>query len=225
MAEHKEDKNINISETLSRTEQYIEANRKKLSIILGAVIVVIAGYLIYKKIYVGGKEKEASGLMFTAERYFRTDSLNRAINGVKDTLGFAEISETYGVSPSGNLAQLYLGISYLRSGKYNEAIEALESYDGDDVMTSSLVLSAIGDAYTELNKTEEAINHYEKASRKEPNNFATPVILMKLGLAYETAGNYAGAVEAYGQIKNDYPESSEGRDITKYIARAKAKVK
>ena len=229
MAENKPEKNIDISETLNKTEQYIEDNRKMLSIILGAVVAIIAGYLIYTKIYVGGKEKKARTQLFMAEQFFRTDSLNLAINGAstKDVSipGFSQIADDYGVSPSGNLSKLYLGMSYLRSGKYDEAIDALKSYDGNDEVTTVLALVGIGDAYMEQNKTKDAISYYKKASNKKKNNFTTPYALFKLGGACETAGDYSGAVEAYEQIKKDYPSSTEGRDADKYIARAKAKIK
>ncbi|HLG34933.1 MAG TPA: tetratricopeptide repeat protein [Bacteroidia bacterium] len=225
MAETKPEKNIDISETLSKTEQYIEDNRRMLSLVLGAVIVIIAGYLIYEKMYVGGKEKDARAQMFMAESYFRTDSLRLSINGDGNYPGFMELADNYGVSPSGNLAKLYLGMSYLRTGKYEEAIDALESYDGNDEVTTVLALVGIGDAYMELNKTDDAISYYEKASEKNVNNFTTPYALFKLGGACETAGKYSDAVEAYEQLKKDYPASTEGREVEKYIARAKAKVK
>ena len=225
MAKTQDQQNIDLSETLSKTEQYIEQNRKTLSIILGAVIGVIAIYLIYQKMYVGGKEKSAREQMFFAEAYFRQDSLNLAINGDGTNPGFAQIAEDYGVSPSGNLAKLYLGMSYLRSGKYEEAISALKDYSGSDAITPSLALAGIGDAYMEQNKTDDAISYYEKASKKNENNFSTPLILMKLGGAYEAAGKYNDALETYERIKKDYSATNEGRDVEKYIARAKAKVK
>jgi tetratricopeptide (TPR) repeat protein len=226
MAETKDEKNIDLSETLGKTEQYIEKNRKKLSLVLGAVIAVIVGYLVYEKMYVAGKEKDARGVMFNAERFFQMDSLSLSINGLSDSIpGFSQIADDYGISPSGNLAKYYLGISYLRSGKYEDAIDALKSYDAKDQITASLALSGIGDAYMELNKTDDAISYYKKASRANPNNFTTPIILMKLGGACESAGNYEDAAEAYERLKNDFPESMEGRDADKYLARAKARVK
>lgn len=225
MAEVKEQKNIDISETLSKTEQYIEENRRTLSIAVGAVVVIIVGYLLYSKMYVGGKEKDARAQMFIAEQYFKNDSLRLAVNGDGNYPGFDEIANDYGVSPSGNLAKLYLGMSHLRMGKYQEAIDALKDYDGNDIITSSLALSAIGDAYMELNQVDDAISYYEKAANANPNNFSTPIILMKLGHAQESKGEYEKAAETYERIKKDYPKSGEGGEAEKYIARARAKVK
>ena len=225
MAEVKEEKNIDISETLSKTERYIEDNRKIFTISLVAIVVIVGGYFLYTKMFVGGKEKEARAQMFIAEQYFRMDSLRLAANGDSINPGFEDIANDYGVSPSGNLAKLYLGMSHLRLGKYEEAIDALKDYDGDDMMTSSLALSGIGDAYMELNQADEAISYYEKASKTNPNNFTTPIILMKLGNAYEAQDRFEDAAQTYEKLKKDYPKTTEGMDADKYIARAKAKVK
>ncbi|MBK5283897.1 MAG: tetratricopeptide repeat protein [Bacteroidia bacterium] len=225
MAENKDEKNIDISETFSKTEQYIEDNRRKLSMIVGAIIVVIVGYLLYEKMYVGGKEKEARAQMYVAEEYFRNDSLRLAINGDGNYPGFNEIADDYGASPSGNLAKLYLGMSYLRTGKYDDAISALKSYSAKDQMTSSLSLAAIGDAYMELNNLDDAISYYKKASHKDENNFTTPLILMKLGGAYETKGDFDDAVETYERMKKDFSASNLALEADKYIGRTRAKVK
>jgi len=73
-----------------------------------------------------------------------------------------------------------------------------------------------------LKNVDEAISFYEKASKDHPNAFSTPIMLMKLGIAQETKGNWDGAKSAYEQIKKDYPTSNEGTQADKYIARAEA---
>ena len=40
-------------------------------------------------------------------------------------------------------------------------------------------------------------------------------------MANEEKGNYIDAVKLYERIKNEFAETSEGREIDKYIARAK----
>ena len=52
------------------------------------------------------------------------------------------------------------------------------------------------------------------------NDFSTPLFLLKEGIALEKAGDYAGALKSYEQIDREYPNSSEARDIEKYIERA-----
>jgi TolA-binding protein len=43
---------------------------------------------------------------------------------------------------------------------------------------------------------------------------------MKLGGALESKGNYKEAVDVYERIRKDYPSSTEGSQIDKFIARA-----
>lgn len=224
MTDKKHDQQLNIEETISRTEEFVNKNRRSLGIIGGAILLAVFGYLIYQKWYVAGKEQEASAQMFMAEQYFKNDSLKLAVDGDGNFPGFQEIIDNYGVSPSANLAHFYLGMSQLKTGKFEEAIETLKGYDGDDEITPALALGAIGDAYMELNDQDEAISYYEKAGKEKPNNFTAPLFLMKLGGALERKGEYKQAAEVYTKIKKDYPATQEGQQAEKYIARAEAKI-
>ena len=75
----------------------------------------------------------------------------------------------------------------------------------------------------EQNKTEDAVDYYLKAANIDRNEMTTPIALMKAGKAYEELGKFAEAVGMYEQIRNEFPESNEGKEIDKYIAYAKVK--
>lgn len=223
MAEEKEQiAEFDIQEKISSAEDFLNKNRKSLTIIVSAVVLAIVGYLLYEKVYVAGKEKDAAAQMYVAENYFRMDSLRLAIAGDKTNPGFESIIDDYSVAPAGNLAHFYLGISYLKKGEYDKAIETLKSYDAKDDITGSMAFGAIGDAYLELKNNDDAIKYYEKAAKETPNNFTTPIYLNKLAGAYELAGNYKDAAETYDKLKKEYPETQEGRAAVKYQARAEA---
>ena len=70
-----------------------------------------------------------------------------------------------------------------------------------------------------------AVNYYAKAARKSPNDFTSPMFLVKEGMTYEIMGNYSKALEAYRLLKKDYPLSNEAFDISKNIAYLEAKMK
>jgi predicted negative regulator of RcsB-dependent stress response len=225
MAETKEDQQFDITETLSKTEHFVNQNKKSLSIIVGAVVLAVGGYLYYQNSYVAGKEKEAQAFMFKAEDAFKKDSLKLAINGDGNNPGFEQIISDYGVSPSANLSHLYLGMAYLRQKNYDQAIETLKGYNAHDQITPSLALGAIGDAYLEKKDVDEAISYYEKATKEKPNNFTTPILMMKLATALESKGNYKESKEVYEKMKKDYPAAQESQQADKYIARAEAMAK
>lgn len=223
MTKENEDILVNVEEVYSKTEQYIHENKKSLAIIIVAIVVIVGGYFAFQNFYLGPQELEAQKEMFMAEKYFETDSLDKAINGDGVNYGFVDIISEYGSTPSGNLAHYYLGICYLKKEMYEEAIEELSSFSSNDILVSSISLGGIGDAYMELGDTENAIRYYKKAAENKANELSSPIYLMKAGLAAEKMGDYKEAVELYETIKKDYPKSSEGQTIEKYITRAESR--
>lgn len=212
---------VNVEEALSKTELYIEQNKKNLMTIAAIVVVVVGGYFAYKYWYVAGEETRARAEMFRAETYFENDSLDKAINGDGVALGFSQITEDYGMTPSGNLAEYYLGMCYLKKGQFEEAIEHLKEFSGNDQIVGPQATGAIGDANMELGKVDEAITYYLKAAEQNVNNFTSPIFLKKAAMANEDQGRYADAVKLYERIKNEFNETNEAKDMDKYISHAK----
>lgn len=225
MAETSQDQDFIVTEAIGKTEHFINQNRKSLSIIFGALLVAVGGYFFYQKVYVANKEKEAETYLFYSEQYLNADSLKLAINGDGNHPGLEDIADEYSMSPSGDLARYYLGMAYMKMKNYDQAIENLRSYVAKDNITGSLVFGAIGDANMELKNTDDAISFYEKAISEKPNNFTTPIMMMKLAIAHESKGEYKDAKDVYLKLKKDYPSSSEAAQIDKYIARAEALIK
>lgn len=221
MAKEKDAPVVDVEGALTRTEIYFEENKKSLTII-GVAILALAGLFVgYKFWYVPEQDAAAKERLFMIENAFAKDSFNVVLTGNANAPGAEEIADEYSATPSGNLARYMAGISYLRTGKYQEAIDNLEDFESDDQVLSSIALGATGDAYMELGNVEEAIDHYLKAAGNNANKFTSPLYLKKAGIAYEEKGQFQDAVKVYEQIKNDYPESAEGREIEKYLARAK----
>ena len=215
-----EDQFAQIEETLSKTEQYIENNQENLIRIVGAIVVVIALFIGYQKLYIAPMEKEAQVDVFMAELYFQKDSFNLALNGDGQYLGFIDIADEYSSTKPGKLANYYAGLSYLNTGDFENAIEYLDDFSSDDIILSSLALGCIGDAYMELGDTDNALSYYEDAASYTDNEFTTPRYMLKQAMIHEGNGDYADALALYKEIEADYKSSREGNGIEKYIARA-----
>lgn len=228
MAKNKKDENpqtiSNVEQTLSRTEHFLEENYKSLLIGLG-VIVAIVGIGWVGKLYFNKKNDEALSQMYQAERYLEIDSLNLALNGDGNYLGFLDIVKEYKFTRSGNLACYSAGICYLHLGMYNEAIEYLDKYSKKDKVLGSIAIGATGDAYVELGNIEKGVSKYVEAADFADNSFSTPLFLMKAGELYELKGDYREALKVYERIEKEFPESTEGSTIEKYITRAKLMIK
>jgi tetratricopeptide (TPR) repeat protein len=228
MAKNKKDENpttiTSVEETLTRTEHYLEENYKVLLMALG-VIVVLVGLGWLGKLYLGKKNDEALSQMYQAEKYFEIDSLKLALKGDGNYLGFLDIAKDYKYTATGNLAKYSAGICYLHMGNYNEAIDFLNKYSKKDKVIGSLAIGATGDAYVQLGNIEKGISKYVEAADFAKNSFNTPLFLMKAGELYELTGKYPDALKLYERIESQYPESTEGTTIGKYIARVKLLIK
>jgi tetratricopeptide (TPR) repeat protein len=228
MAKNKKDVNpttiSSVEETLTRTEQLLEENYKPLLIGL-AVIVILVGLGWLGKLYLNKRNDEAQSQMFQAEKYLEADSLKLALNGDGNYLGFLDIIKDYKFTNSGNLAKYGAGICYLHLGNYNEAIDYLNKYTKKDRVIGSLAIGATGDAYVELGNVEKGASKYIEAADYAKNSFNTPLFLMKAGELYELSGKFSEALKLYERIESQYPESTEGTTIGKYIARVKLLIK
>lgn len=214
-----ESKNLAVGEAISRTEMFVERNKKIITIIVCAIVVVIAGFLAYKNFIVKPREKAAQADMFAAEHYFDNDEIDKALNGDGKHLGFLAIIDKYSSTTSGNLANYYAGLAYMSKGEFQKAITYFEDFSTEDMFTNPDAM--IGDCYMELNQTDKAISSYEKAlkDKDQYNDMTTPFTLFKLGQAYEIKNDNKNALETYKRIKKEFPLSSEARDIDKYITR------
>ena len=226
MAQDKKDTSTNsvesVENALTRTEHFIETNQKSLTIIVLAIVIVVGGYLGYKKLYLAPMEEKAQSQIFAAEQYFEKDSFKLALNGDGNYLGFLDIIDKYGPTKTANLAFYYAGISYRSLGKYQEAISKLKKFNAGDLIVTPLAFGAIGDCYVELNNLSEGVSYYEKAANYRDNEFTTPLFMKKAGVVYESMKKYDKAIELYEEIKAKFPKSTEARDIEKEITRAKS---
>lgn len=222
MKDNKEKQNVEIGEVISKTEAFIEKNKK---ILIGAIVaaVVIVATIFGIRAFNNSREATAEEEIFAAEQWFGQDSLQLALKGNAMHMGFEAIADEYGSTKAGNRAKYCAGISYLRLGDYNKAIDYLKSYKGKDDFTPILAKVLIGDAYYELKDVKEAVSYYEKAANMDDNEITAPYALFKAGLAYMNLGDNKKALELFKQIKTKYPMSTEARQIDKYIGYAEQK--
>jgi tetratricopeptide (TPR) repeat protein len=220
-----------IDPNLDGIQLFYEKNKQMITYVGGGLLLVIAAVLFYKFYYLPEKETEASNELFWAQSYFEKDSFEIALkggkqvstsSGTKAMMSLEQVADEYSMTKSADLANYMIGISYLRTGKFEKAIEFLSKYSGKDQMLSSIAVGAIGDANMELNKVDEAINFYLKAADSKSNSFTSPIYLKKAAFAYESKGKYADALSVYERIRKEYGTTDEGKEIEKEIAKVKA---
>ena len=202
-------------------DSFFDKNKRIIYIVAGVIIVAGIAFGGYKYI-ASSQNDEAAREMFIPENYFQRDSFDLALNGDKVNRGFLDIAADYSMSSSANLANYYIGVIYLRKGKFEDAIEYLKKFSSNDMLVQARAYSLTGDAYMELKDTENAIAYYKKAAEYKPNEYFTPRYLLKLAMAYETNKELDKAISAYTIIVEEYSKSQEYNDARKYKARAEA---
>jgi tetratricopeptide (TPR) repeat protein len=214
-----------VEQSLTRAEQFLETNRNQILYVVGAIIVVVLGIYSYNTYVVAPQETEAQEKVFMAQKYLEQDSLKLALNGDGIfNLGFLEIADEYSSTKIGNTANYYAGVCYLNLGEFENAIEYLDKFSGDDEVLSVLAKAGIGDAFLELGQNDDALDYYKKAMAMNNNKFVIPLVLMKAAIVSEMQEDYKSALKYYERIESDFGDSREAADVEKYIAKIEAKM-
>ncbi|MBL7782177.1 MAG: tetratricopeptide repeat protein [Saprospiraceae bacterium] len=214
---------IEVQEVQTVSAPFWEKYQKQLLYALGAVVVLIAGWWLYKSLIVAPKQQEAVASMWQAQNMFERDSFRLALDGPGGGFdGFVALADKYSGTPAGNLANYYAGVSYLHLGEFDNAIQYLEKYDAEGELLPAMKYGALGDAYSEKKDFSKALDLYKKASDATDNELLSSVYLKRLGLLYQHEGNKEEAVKAFERLRRDYPnqQSQDWREIEKYIYRA-----
>ena len=216
---------VDVEELYSKTESWVESNKQTLIIAVVVMVVVVGGYFYYTNSVLAPLQEEAQLELYKAQNYFEQDSFQLAMYGdAAGNLGFADIAAEYSSTNAGNIANYYMGVSLLRTGDYEGAIEFLSSYSGSDPVIAPLAVGNIGDAYAELNDFDQAESYYAKAAKSAQNELISPRFLSKAGAMAEANGNFKAALSYYEELSTKYGASQEGRVAEKHIAKVKAKI-
>lgn len=223
MAKNEENKDLLenpevLAEKVEGVEHWVEQNPKIVFGVLGALIIVAGGFFGYRY-WISSQDDLAQKEMFQAVRYFEADSLNLAMEGDGNNLGFKQIIDDYSMTDAANLANFYAGAISLKQGKFPLAVLYLKDFKSSDQLVQARAYSLIGDAYMEQKNYEEAASYYEKASNYNPNKFFTPTYLMKAGLAFEKANQKEKAIKAYQRVIDEFWESGDYQNARKFKAR------
>jgi tetratricopeptide (TPR) repeat protein len=204
-----------------KTEEFIEKHKVAVFTAIGVVALIISGLFVYQY-YIDTQNELAQNEMFQAVYYFEQDSLDLALRGDGNHYGFLDIIEEYGATDAGNLANFYAGAIYMQKGNFSSAVPFLKDFSVDDIMLQARAYSLLGDVSMEEKDYETAADYFTRAADYKPNQYFTPVYLMKAGLAYELLEEYSKASEQYSIVIKKYKKSSEYDKARKYKARLDA---
>lgn len=223
MAEQKHhNEQMNVEDALTQSEAFLIKNKKAIIGGVVAVIIIVAGFIMYKHLYAEPREEKAQAALFKGQELFEQDNFEQALNG--DSIGYTgllKVASDFSGTKAANLAKAYAGICYAHLGKYDEAIKYLNDFDGTDQMVGPAVLAAAGNCYAQLDQLDKAASSLLKAADKADSNTLSPIYLLQAGEILVKQGKVEEAIKAYTTIKDKYFQSYQAMDIDKYIEQAK----
>lgn len=203
-----------------KLQNSFEKNKKMITGLIVAVVLAVGGFFAYKYFVQQPNEDKASRALSKVQNWFEVDSSNLVINGDGQSQGGLSVIKKFSGTDAANLSKFYVGMSYLKTGDFNNAIKYLGEFNGNGTVMANAAFGALGDAYMEAGKTDKGIEFYNKAAAigdKDP--FTASLYTFRAGLANERAGKIEEAKKLYKTIKEKYPTSMVGGEIDKYLAR------
>jgi tetratricopeptide (TPR) repeat protein len=221
--ETNEGKDLDIGELYTKSELFLEKNKTAVTVAVVAVLLIVGGVLGYRKFVTEPRTKEAQEMIWKAQYYFEIDSLDKALNGDGNYLGFLQVADEYGSTPTGKLAKFYVAVINHQQGNLEAALQYYKEADLDDDVLRVMATGNQGDVLVDLGRPKEAVDQFMKAADMVQSDYTTPMFLMKAGIVYEQQGDWKNAAKCFQRVARDYPRSPDANTAKKYAARAEAK--
>lgn len=197
------------------------AKYSKLILSVGtALILGVGGFFVYKNFFQKPKEEKAVEAMFKAEAYYRLDSVNLALNGDGQYMGFLKIISRYSGTETANLASFYAGSCYIKLDDNANAIKYLKKFSTEAKQIQQRAYKLLGDASADLGKNADALAYYKKAARhfEEDQASSAEALFMAAYLADRVLKNKKEAITLFTELKEKYPRTQQGFEADNYLA-------
>lgn len=206
--------------TVAKAKDFWSRYNKPIMIICAVVILLGGGWLVYKNFFKAPKEMKASEAMFKAEEYYRMDSVNLALNGDGQAMGFLRIISRYGGTDAGNMARFYAGSCYIKLGDNQNAVKHLKEFSTSSKQIQQRAYKLLGDAYADLGQNQNALDNYKKAARhfEQDKANSAEALFMAAYFADRVMNNSKEAIELYKEVKEKYSQF-KGHEADLYLAR------
>jgi predicted negative regulator of RcsB-dependent stress response len=121
----------------ARGMTFFEEHRKLLIGAAIAVLVVIAGAALYGW-WQSRQDREAAEALGAILTQYEQGSYEQALDGTPEATGLLGIAREYGSTDTGNLATFFAADALYQLGRYDEALELFQDYDGSgDILGAS----------------------------------------------------------------------------------------
>ena len=209
---------LNVDELYSKSEQFVDKNRKELTLGLGGAAALILVVIGYSSLIVAPKNTAAEEAAFMAEHYFAKDSADLAMLGDGLNAGLEEILSDHNGTPAAARAAFELGIMHRDAADFEAAVEAFNQAGFSDDVFGPLTDANIGDCLVELGDLEGAEGHFASAASVAASGLAakalSPMCSYKRALVLLELGENDKARGVLEDLAEDFPNSTYAANAT-----------
>ena len=185
------------------------------------IVVIIFGVLGYTY-YMVNQGEAANDALGEILPVYESGSYQEALDGTADAPGLLEIADEYGSTDGGNLARFYAASALFELGRYDEAEEYYEAYDGGEDILGASAVAGQGAVAEQRGDFADAARLYQRAARTYESAATAPGYYLDAARNFEQAGDFDGARAAYEEIVEEYPDAPQAANVPAYTARLAA---
>jgi hypothetical protein len=205
---------------IAKAKDFWTRNSKPIIAVCAVVILLGGGWLVYKNFFKAPKEAKANEALFKAEEYFRMDSVNLALNGDGQHMGFLKVISKFGGTEAANLANFYAGSCYIKLDDNAKAVKYLKEFSTSSKPVQQRAYKLLGDAYADMGKNSDALSSYKKAAShfEEDKAASSEALFLAAYFADRVMKDTKEAISLYKELKEKYPFTQYGSQADTYLA-------
>ncbi len=190
------------------------------SIILGVLLIVVLSAVMYSS------RSEAASTAFGAAMQIYQTPLSQPGEpvpaGVKTYTSAAErakaanslftiVADRYGMTPSGQNARYFAGLTQMEAGQTQAAEDTLKKVaSGWNSNLAGLAKFALAQLYHNTGRDPQAIDIYKQLTAKPTNTISSGLAQLALADLYSSQGNIAEARKIYGSLEDSDKKGAAG---------------
>lgn len=224
--EYTEIQDLTADQLKDKANSLFEENKTLIGGVIGGLLVLIVGLYVYTQMYKNPREAQAQEELYKANIEMNRDSFTVALKGrtlpgqANNFIGYVGIIENYGSTPAGNLAHYYAGLSSLRIGQPQLALDYLSNFSGEELLQTQ-AYTMMGDAASELSDFDGALGYYKQAANNTDNLSVALYAKHKAGRLMEHQDKKEEAKKFYQEILDADKQIGETLGADKDLIRLK----
>jgi TolA-binding protein len=186
-----------------RAVRFVDRRRREVTIVAGALVVVVVGFLVVRS-QARAREDEAAKILATAEIALAQGRREEAL------AGYRHVMASFDGTQAGREAGVYLGQALLEAGDVEGAAEAFQTCLSKPPSRLLRVAAEAGLAacQEERGNEAEAATTYEELAALYHDTYLGPEMLLRAGRCRQRLEQWEAAATLFEDLVDKYPDSS-----------------